>query len=55
MRCLLRPSLSSWESDTSKPLCTEEEVLRPDPKWGGVPVCPASTVQEVRARHGLAP
>ena len=55
VRCLLRVNSSSWESDTSKPLCTDNEVLRPDPNWGGMPVCPTSTVREVRARHSIAP
>ena len=55
VRCLLKPVSSVWESDTSKPLCSDEEVLRPEPQHGGMPVCPASTVQEVRARHSIAP
>ncbi|CAK0784444.1 hypothetical protein CVIRNUC_007648 [Coccomyxa viridis] len=55
VRCLLKPVSSVWESDTSKPLCSDEEVLRPNPQYGGMPVCPASTVQEVRARHSVAP
>jgi hypothetical protein len=53
VRCLIRPELSSWETDTSKPLCSDKEVLHPEPKWGGVPVCPVSVVQDVRARYNV--
>jgi len=51
VRCLFKPGLSQWEPDRSQPLCSDEEVLHPSPKWGGVPVCPLSLVHEVRARH----
>ena len=50
VRCLLKPSSSAWEPDISKPLCSDEEVLNPSPHFGGVPVCPAGVVNEVRAR-----
>ena len=53
VRCLARPGLSQWDPDTARPLCSDEEVLRPDPRWGGVPVCPLAVVQGVRARHNL--
>lgn len=53
VRCLIRAGLSSWETDTSKPLCSDEEVLHPDPRWGGVPVCPVGVVQDVRARYNI--
>ena len=53
LRCLSKPGLTQWDPDTTRPLCSDEEVLRPDARWGGVPICPASVVQEVRARHNV--
>ena len=53
VRCLFRHGTSSWETDMSQPLCSDEEVLHPDPRWGGVPVCPVSVVQDVMARNNV--
>ncbi|CAL8469521.1 g9062 [Coccomyxa elongata] len=49
LRCLIRVNTSDWETDLSKPLCLVEDIEKPDTRFGGVPVCPAHEIEEVRS------
>ena len=48
LRCLIRVNSSDWETDLSKPLCSVEEIVNPDNRFGGVPVCLLHEIEAVR-------
>lgn len=54
LRCLIRVNTSDWETDLSKPLCSVEEIEKPDNRFGGVPVCPVHEIEEVRSGNRTA-
>ncbi len=48
LRCSIRVNTSDWETDLSKPLCSVEDIVKPDNRFGGVPVCPLHEIEAVR-------
>lgn len=47
LRCAIRVNSSDWETDLSKPVCSVEDITKPDNRFGGVPVCPLNEIEEV--------
>ncbi|EIE19825.1 hypothetical protein COCSUDRAFT_48697 [Coccomyxa subellipsoidea C-169] len=48
LRCSIRVNTSDWETDLSKSLCSVEDIVKPDNRFGGVPVCPLHEIEAVR-------